>query len=108
MPRREPQICKKGIYRLALEFFSFTSKMGPGDYRTARKNDTEQNSETTFNDTKPKVHENVERGKRPKTELATNNERISDRNKESQLGRRQTSLIYWKTSSENKVRLLET
>ena len=40
--RREAQIGKKGIYRLAFEFSRFTSKMGPGDFRTARKNDAEQ------------------------------------------------------------------
>ena len=62
----------------------------------------------TFNEQKWKVRENVERAKRPKTELATKNERISDKNNESPLGRRKTSLIYWKTSNESKVRLLET
>ena len=40
--RREAKISKKGIYPLAFEFSRFTSKMGPGDFRTARKNDAEQ------------------------------------------------------------------
>ena len=108
MPRREPKIGKKGIHRLAFEFSRFTSKMGPGDFRTARKNDAEQKRETTFNEQKPKVRENVERAKRPKKELATKNERQSDKSSQSPLDRRKTSLIYWKTSSESKVRLLET
>ena len=70
--------------------------MGPGDFRTARKKRYRTNSETTFNDTKPKVLETVERAKLPKTELAAQIERMSDTNKESTLGRRNTSLIYWK------------
>ena len=40
--RREAKIVKKGIYRLAFEFSRFTSKMGPGDFRTARTNDAEK------------------------------------------------------------------
>ena len=43
MPRRESKIGKKGIHRLAFEFSRFTSEMGRGDFRTARKNDTEKN-----------------------------------------------------------------
>ena len=37
--RTEAKISKKGIYQLAFEFPHFTSKMGPADFRTARKND---------------------------------------------------------------------
>ena len=49
-------------------------------------------SETTFNEQKPKVLEIAERAKRPKTELAAKNERKSDKQKRSPLGRRKTSL----------------